>query len=114
MKQIPGTIYQAFDGVLFVDEKACVEYEAQNWRLLLVGLTIEQVDAAIDRLDTNRADSFEKAGQRIARKRLADGERRRKAPNPPADADALARVEESKLLITAIPNDRDDVWEEQT
>jgi hypothetical protein len=43
---------------------------------------------------------------------MRDRLRRWRALNPPADADALARVEQSKPLITATPEDRDDTtWE---
>jgi DNA-binding transcriptional MerR regulator len=95
----------AFDGTRFFSEEECAAYEAAHWQRQLVGMTLEQVEAALAREDVDRADALEKAGQRIARKRLADGERRRKAPNPPADVDALARVEQSKPLISAIPEE---------
>lgn len=99
MKDVQTTIYEAFDGKRFLTEQECNDYESAHWHHQLVGLTIEDVDAALDRTNVDRADAFEKAGQRIARKRLADGERRRtvkREPNVPDNADALARVAASK------------------
>lgn len=104
MKSLPGTIYQAFDGERFVTEELCREYEEKNWLQQFVGLDISDVVGALDRDFPELADAFEKIGQRIARKRLADGERRRvvtkREPNVPDNADAQKRVEESRPLIS--------------
>jgi hypothetical protein len=104
VKEIQAKVYQAFDGKTFVSEAECADHEAKNWLMQFVGLTIEQVEAGIDRDNTDIADAFEKAGQRIARKRLADGERRRvvtkRERNVPDNADAQKRVEESRPLIS--------------
>jgi hypothetical protein len=103
MKQTPGVIFTAFDGSPFVSEKACLEYENGHWHKQLVGLTLEQVLAALDRLDTDLADAFERAARKIAAKRREQGETRKPGPKAgegmfkPDDADALARVASSKV-----------------
>lgn len=52
----------------------------------LVGLKEEDIAAALSRTNITLADAFEKIGSRIAKKRLADGEKRRErravAPSP--------------------------------
>ncbi len=80
MKAIQVTMFEAFDKSRFDTEDACREYEAEAWPRRFVGLTIEQVNDALDRRDTDLADAFERAGQRIAAARRESGELRRASP----------------------------------
>lgn len=88
MKSIQVTVYQAFDGSRFDTEDACREYEAEAWPRRFVGLTIEQVNDALERRDSELADAFERAGQRIAQLRREAGEFRRASPKRQDDGGA--------------------------
>ena len=86
MKLVPT----AFDGKTFATAEECKAYEAQHVGAQLVGLTIEQVNAAISREDVELADAIEKVGARIAATRREGGDlrRQRKAPAAPAQKEA--------------------------
>ena len=71
------TIYEAFDGQTFESAEACKAHEAAHVETRLIGLTLEQVRAAITREDVELADAFEKVGSRIAKARIDAGELRR-------------------------------------
>ena len=83
MKQI--TQYQAFDGETFATEAECRTHEAGLSHMRLVGLTAEQVEAAIARTDPDLAKAIEDVGAKIARVRRESGElrRTRKSSEPP-------------------------------
>lgn len=108
MKTITGQIHVAFDGSPFVSEIACREYENGHWHKQLVGLTLDQVLAALDRQDTDLADAFERAARKIASRRREQGETRKPGPKAgesgfkPDDADALAKVAASKPEVVMI------------
>lgn len=108
MKRVVTEQWVAFDGVPFpigaagedAAETACRAYERRLAHMRLVGLTIEQVEAALSRADPELADAFEVIGSRIARARLAAGEQKyerkpnaKEAPlDPPASADSTERL----------------------
>ena len=71
------TIYEAFDGQTFDNADACKAHEAAHVETRLIGLSLEQVRAAITREDVELADAFEKVGSRIAKARIDAGELRR-------------------------------------
>ena len=73
------TIYVAFDETPFDSAEACRAYEAQHVEMRLVGLTINQVRAALAREDIEIADVIEELGNRIAKARLEAGDLRRGA-----------------------------------
>ena len=75
MKQL--ITYVAFDGEKFETADECKAYEANNFAVRLVGLTIEQVKDALSREDAELADAFEKAGNQIAKARRESGEFKR-------------------------------------
>ena len=77
MKSVPATIFVAFDGTRFFDEKEGDAYEAQHWHRLLEGMSAIQIQQSLDRTDVERADAIERAARIIAKKRVASGERRR-------------------------------------
>lgn len=101
MKEIQTKAFVAFDGKPFLTEKECADYEAANYRMLLVGLTQEQVDAALSRTDLDRANALEIAAKHVARIRLGGRLRapaqRKTRGTTPDNADALARAAASKL-----------------
>lgn len=100
MKKVVTEQWIAFDGFPFpIDagspdaaEAACRAYEKRLAHVRLVGLTIEQVEAALSRADPELADAIEVIGSRLERARLANGdrkyERRANAPIPQPDPDS--------------------------
>lgn len=94
MKQV--TRWEAFDGVPFPTESECRAYEKKCAHIRLVGLSIEQVEAALSRADLELADAIEVVGSRISRARLDAGERkygRRDAPPDPTPPNGSASSE---------------------
>lgn len=85
----------AFDGKKFLTEAECKAYEEENWLAQFAGLTPAQVEAAWALVDGDLADAFVRLGQRLSRKRLDAGDRRRaftpRNGKTQADADAEAR-----------------------
>jgi hypothetical protein len=71
------TKYEAFDGVEFASEDECRAHERKLSHARLVGLTREQVEAAMTREDVELADVFEIVGSRIAALRRSQGSFRR-------------------------------------
>ena len=88
MKQI--NVWQAVDGVNFNTEEECRVHEADHPEWLLIGLTLEDVEAAINKSVGTIADALEAVGARIARQRRARGEFKRQrgsaAPEAPSEA----------------------------
>lgn len=80
MKKVTIEVWRSFDGVDHPTEEACAKHEAEAWPLRFVGLSVEEVNAALERRDTDLADAFEKAGNQIRALRYEAGELRR-APN---------------------------------
>ena len=84
MKRVTTEQWIAFDGVPFPFDPAteaaakasCRAYEKRLAHVRLVGLTIEQVEAALSRADPELADAIEVVGSRIARARLDAGEQK--------------------------------------
>lgn len=95
MKTVKITVYEAFDGTRFDTEGECRKYEDDSWTLRLVGLTIEQVNDALERSNIDLADAFERAGARIASLRREQGEFRR-----------ARNGEKAAPQISASPEDR--------
>ena len=84
-------LFEAFDGQRFETSEACKAHEAEHVESRLVGLTIAQVRAALDRSDPDLADVLELIGGRIGKARRESGEVRRKvATKPEAAAPAPA------------------------
>ena len=71
------THFQAFDGQQFDDEAECRAYEAARPELALVGLSLEEVTAALNRTDEALADAIEAIGARLARDRRNSGSLKR-------------------------------------
>ena len=71
------TRFEAFDGTAFDDEAECRAYEAARPELALVGLSLEEVTAALNRTDEGLADAIEAIGARLARDRRTRGSLKR-------------------------------------
>lgn len=71
-------MYEAEDGKRFFSEKDCAAYEARPSVERLVGLTIEQIRAAIARNDRQLGDAIEDVGDMIREARLAAGDKRKR------------------------------------
>lgn len=74
------TKYRADDGREFNSEADCLAYEKSPEAFALVGLTFDQVVAAMERRDAALAAIIEDLGARIRRERQASGDKRRKSP----------------------------------
>lgn len=76
-RQVPR--WFAFDGTDYPTRAECEEYEETHFQRALVGLTAEQVAAALERDPKVRgvSDALERAGTLVARARLKAGERKR-------------------------------------
>ncbi|MDR3488737.1 MAG: hypothetical protein P4M05_28020 [Bradyrhizobium sp.] len=72
------TTYVADDGQSFQSREACEAHEASRFALQFTGLTLGEVEAALNRTNTKLADAFEVIGARIADTRRSAGEMRRK------------------------------------
>lgn len=84
----PVTIYRTRDGQRFDSETEAKAYERENFAAMLVGLTPEQLAAALSREDRDLADALERAGDAVKKVRLDDGELRRKRSPKEAVAEA--------------------------
>lgn len=86
MKEIVTTTYEAFDGARFATASECRAHERERSHLLLVNLTLEQVEAAMSRKDADLADAIELCGLKINRERRADGDlKRQRQPKPASE-----------------------------
>ncbi len=88
-------MFEAFDGTRFDDKTECASYESMNFEGRLVGLTLEQVRAALLRHDPELAEAIEEAGNRIAKLRRTSGELKRRP--------ASAKVAEPVAIEEAVP-----------
>ena len=86
MKQVVQ--FESFDGSRFDSEAECRSHEAGLSHMRLVGLTAEQVAAAVSRADTDLADAIEAVGAKIARARRESGDLRRERKGKTPDAPA--------------------------
>ena len=99
------TLYEAFDGQKFETAEACRAYEAEHVEARLVGMTLDQIRAAIAGEDTGLRDALEEVGRRCSVARRDAGEFRRApkrtragateqdpeaAPKEPASVEAAA------------------------
>ena len=110
MKQI--TKFVAFDGVEFTTESACRSHESDNAHKLLIGLTAEQIDAAIAGEQEDIAEALETVGAKIARDRRARGELKRK--RAPKDAPATEPEPVHHPMVEALkPADADTTSDQQ-
>lgn len=77
--EITTTVYKTFDGMTFLTFEEAKDHEDTNFSALLVGLTAEQIAAALDRKPEalHIADALEKAGNIIGRARREAGQFRR-------------------------------------
>ena len=71
------TKFEAFDGEVFPTQEECIAHEASCVQMRLIGLTGDQVEAAIKREDVDLADAIEAVGAKIARARRESGDLRR-------------------------------------
>lgn len=71
------TMFEAFTGAVFPTEVDCRAHERENAHRRMIGLTEEQVMAAIERRDPELAEAIEAVGTRIANDRRAAGEFKR-------------------------------------
>lgn len=69
--ELTTTVWKAFDGSTFLTFEEAKSHEDTNFSALLVGLTAEQIGAALDRKPEaiHIADALEKAGSIIGRAR---------------------------------------------
>jgi hypothetical protein len=77
MREVTRTVYESFDGRAFDTAAECRAHERENVHLALVGLTIEQVDAALSRDNKHLGDAIEAVALRIRQKRIEDGDLKR-------------------------------------
>ena len=86
--------YLAFDGKVFESVEECAAHEAARPEARVVGLTADQVAAALARTDVDLADAFEALGSKIARARRESGDlkRTRKVNGAAEPADEPAGV----------------------
>jgi hypothetical protein len=71
------TKFEAFDGEVFPTQEECLAHEASCVQMRLIGLTGDQIEAAIKREDPELANAIEAVGVKIARARRESGELRR-------------------------------------
>lgn len=76
MKEI--TAFRTSDGQLFETSTAARTHEKTLAPSLLVGLTLQQVEDALDRKDTDLADAIETLANIITAKRMEQGDLRRR------------------------------------
>ncbi len=92
MKEFTTQAFLAFDGTPFFDRADCERHEENSFPMRFVGLTLEQVVNAFDRMNAELADAFETAGNRIAVKRRDSGELRRRGPKGNGAADPPPQI----------------------
>lgn len=82
------TVFCTRDGQRFDTEAEARAHEREHFASMLVGLTAEQVAAALTREDRDLADALERAGDTIKDKRREAGDlkRRPKGETPPDQA----------------------------
>lgn len=73
----PITKYLSFDGIEFPTKEECLKHEADNFAARLVGLTAEQVAAALTRENIEIADALESAGKIVTKLRIDAGDLKR-------------------------------------
>ena len=92
MKEFTTQAFLAFDGTPFFDRADCERHEENSFPMRFVGLTLEQVVNAFDRMNAELADAFETAGNLIAVKRRDSGELRRRGPKGNGAADPPPQI----------------------
>ena len=70
-------VYEAFDGTPFNTEAECRAHEKRFAHGRLVGLTVDQLEAALSGVDAELADAIEVVGAKIGRDRRERGEMKR-------------------------------------
>lgn len=82
----PKLKYEADDGALFDTLEDCLRHETGPAYRRLAGLTVDRILSAIrrDAESIALADAIEAVAREITKKRLADGDRRRRAKDAPA------------------------------
>lgn len=73
----PITKYRSFDGIEFPTPEECRRHEADNFAARLIGLTADQVAAALTREDPELAEAFETAGKVVRELRIKAGDLKR-------------------------------------
>ncbi len=102
-------VWRTRDGRHFDNEAEARAYEKENFVLLLIGLTNDDVFAALSRQDRDLADAIERAGAVIKAKRLGSGElRRQRSDNGAHQAQAEAEADEGPADAVSGPPWDDD------
>lgn len=79
-------IFEADDGTTFATAAGCKQHEEMlRLSISLSGLTQLEILRALDRTDTSRGDSFERAGNIITNKRRESGFLKHAPKKPAAD-----------------------------
>ena len=79
------TTFLAFDGTPFESREECLAYERDHSVARLAGLTIEQIEVAINGNDAELANLIEEIGAKIARERRKRGDLKRARNNKSGD-----------------------------
>lgn len=74
-KRVVTEQWMCFDGVPKPTEAEANAYERRLAHIRMVGLKIEQIEAALTREDLDMADAIEEVARRIKKVRLANGAR---------------------------------------
>ncbi len=104
------TVFVAFDDAVFDTAEACRAHEAAHVETRLVGLTIERVQAAVNREEgeIELADAIEELGNRIAKARREAGEfRRGRKAAPEVEATRSPEREAEDMGRAAFRHDTD-------
>jgi hypothetical protein len=105
--------FEAFDGTSFDTEAECKSYEREHAGAQLVGLTGEQITAALARSDEAGialAEAIEAVAYRIKKRRLENGDRKRRRSDE-VEAER-ATVEAQKAKAAAELESREETIEE--
>lgn len=86
------TKYQAKDGQTFDTKEEAKAHEAQSEFAALIGLTAEDISDALIGAHPEVANALESIGSRLARKRLAEGHKKRERAPKAASVQAPAAV----------------------
>ena len=111
MREQTKTVFVAFDGSSFDTAAECRAYERDNIHLALVGLTVENIEAALSRDDLPLGDAIEAVAYRIRQTRVAAGDmkrERRKTAEPEPAAEPAAAAEPGTPIPNSIAQEPDD------
>ena len=90
MRTITRPQFEAFDGTIFDNERTCREHEKLHAPERLVGLTLEQINGAINRADPELGDAIERTAYLVQQARRSAGDYKRRPSDTPTDTDVPA------------------------